>query len=180
MRREGRMPVAAQTRLYPLGGLFQTPLYHLHPCRRASMQARARKLKMRFSTCFKTSDLCHCQIIRSGATHPCVAGNSELIRVSNILCGARRPKPCGHPPADHDRQALPPVGRLLNCIVRSQLSQPVFQRADHGTGAVAADQHMGRVTCGVFGRKDEVFPLRCQKVADDLFGGAAQFGKIGP
>ena len=35
-----------QTRLYHLGGLFQTPLYHLHPCRRASMQARARKMKM--------------------------------------------------------------------------------------------------------------------------------------
>ena len=44
-----------QTRLYPLGGSFQTPLYHLgslfptplyhlHPCRRASMQARTRKL----------------------------------------------------------------------------------------------------------------------------------------
>ena len=24
-----------QTRLYHLGGSFQTPLYHLHPCRRA-------------------------------------------------------------------------------------------------------------------------------------------------
>ena len=43
MRREGRMPVAAQTRLYHLGGLFQTPLYHLHPCRRASMQAGLRR-----------------------------------------------------------------------------------------------------------------------------------------
>ena len=32
--------------LYHLGGLFPTPLYHLHPCRRASMQARARKMKM--------------------------------------------------------------------------------------------------------------------------------------
>ena len=53
------MPVAAQTRLYHpalagtppeegnwnhLGGLFPTRLYHLHPCRRASMQASARKL----------------------------------------------------------------------------------------------------------------------------------------
>ena len=28
-----------QARLYHLGGLFQTPLYHLHPCRRTSMQA---------------------------------------------------------------------------------------------------------------------------------------------
>ena len=27
------------TRLYHLGGLFLTPLYHLHPCRRASLQA---------------------------------------------------------------------------------------------------------------------------------------------
>ena len=55
--RRPRMPVAAQTRLYHpalagappeegnwnhLGGLFLTPLYHLHPCRRASMQAGAR------------------------------------------------------------------------------------------------------------------------------------------
>ena len=32
-----------QTWLYHLGGLFQTPLYyHLHPCRRASMQASLR------------------------------------------------------------------------------------------------------------------------------------------
>ena len=43
MRREGRMPVAAPTPLYHLGGLFQTPLYHLHPCRRASMQAGLRR-----------------------------------------------------------------------------------------------------------------------------------------
>ena len=62
------MPVAAQTRLYhpalagtppeegnwnPLGGLFPTPLYHLHPFRRASMQARARKLYSANSICFK-------------------------------------------------------------------------------------------------------------------------------
>ena len=26
-----------QTRLYRLGGLFPTPLYHLHPCRRTSL-----------------------------------------------------------------------------------------------------------------------------------------------
>ena len=32
-----------QTRLYHLGGLFPTPLYHLHPCRRASMQAGLRR-----------------------------------------------------------------------------------------------------------------------------------------
>ena len=32
-----------QTRLYHLGGLFLTPLYHLHPCRRASMQAGLRR-----------------------------------------------------------------------------------------------------------------------------------------
>ena len=28
----------------------------LHPCRRVSMQARARKLKIRFSNCFKIND----------------------------------------------------------------------------------------------------------------------------
>ena len=54
MRREGRMPVAAQPPLYHpalagtppeegnwnhLGGLFQTPLYRLHPCRRTSPRA---------------------------------------------------------------------------------------------------------------------------------------------
>ena len=59
MRREGRTPVAAQTRLYHpalagtppeegnwnhLGGLFPTPLYHLHPCRRERAA-----VKMRFS-----------------------------------------------------------------------------------------------------------------------------------
>ena len=32
-----------QTRLYHLGGLFPTPLYHLHPCRRTSMQAGLRR-----------------------------------------------------------------------------------------------------------------------------------------
>ena len=57
MRREGRMPVAALTRLY-----------HLHPCRRERAA-----VKMRFSPCFKISDLRHCQIIRLGAAHPYVA-----------------------------------------------------------------------------------------------------------
>ena len=32
-------------------------------------------MKMRFPSCFKISDLRHCQIIRSGATHPCAARN---------------------------------------------------------------------------------------------------------
>ena len=44
------------TPLYHLGGLFPTPLYHLHPCRRTSLQARARKVKMRFPPCFKIND----------------------------------------------------------------------------------------------------------------------------
>ena len=30
--------------LYHLGGSFPTPLYRLHLCKRASMQARARKV----------------------------------------------------------------------------------------------------------------------------------------
>ena len=33
-----------------LGGLFQALLYHLHPCRRVSMQARARRMKNAIST----------------------------------------------------------------------------------------------------------------------------------
>ena len=52
-----------------LGGLFPTPLYH------GSAELAERP-------CFKISDIRHSQIIRSGETHPCVAGNSDLIRVS--------------------------------------------------------------------------------------------------
>ena len=64
-----------QARLCHLGGLFQTPLYHLHPCKRASMRARARKEKIAFPPCFKINDLCRCQVMRAGAAPPCAAKN---------------------------------------------------------------------------------------------------------
>ena len=62
------------------GRLFQTWLYHLHPCRRERAA-----VKMRFSPCFKINDLRHCQIIRSGAAPPCAAclpraGTESLIQ----------------------------------------------------------------------------------------------------
>ena len=41
---EGWIPRPSfQTWLCHLGGSFQTPLYHLHPCRRASMPAGLRR-----------------------------------------------------------------------------------------------------------------------------------------
>ena len=66
-RREGFEPSIRDKPYTPLAGERLQPLGHLHPCRREHASCSAN------STCFKINDLRHCQIIRSGATHPCVA-----------------------------------------------------------------------------------------------------------
>ena len=69
-----------------LGGLFPTPLYHLHPCRRERAA-----VKMRFSPCFKINDWRHCQIIILGRHFRVPHGISDSIRDSiNKLNNQRR------------------------------------------------------------------------------------------
>ena len=89
------IPTAGSRRGLPPRPLVPDAVYRLHPCRRRSMQAyspvgESAQVVVRFPACFNISDLSaqagwrHRLVIDFGATHPGVAGISDLIRVSYI------------------------------------------------------------------------------------------------